>query len=76
MLGLAMHSLADLGDVREDGLLVAFAMHGGRDDGVALSACARELGILRVEGLHYAAEELERIKGEIEPLDVSRLSEK
>ena len=40
VLGLAMHTLADVGDIREDGLLVTFTQNLGRRNRVPLP-CGR-----------------------------------
>lgn len=49
MLVGTLHPLADLGNVGEDGLLVAFTETLWRGDLVALGAGAGEVGVLRVE---------------------------
>lgn len=45
MLGLPVHPLADVGDVGEDSLLVAFTEDLWRRDGVALAGRVEESGV-------------------------------
>lgn len=59
MLGLTVHALANVGDVGEDGTLVALAEELGRGDGVLLLAGgSREGRVGSVEESEEAAEEL------------------
>jgi hypothetical protein len=53
----ALHALADLGEVGEDGLLVAFAHALWGRDLVALCARAGEVGMLRVEEREEAVQQ-------------------
>lgn len=62
VLRLAAHLLANVGDVDEDGALVAFTLHEGRWDGVALLGSARKARMRGVELRVEASKELSRLR--------------
>ena len=60
VLRLSVHTLADFGDVGEDGLLVSFAQHLRWRDGVTLACRIPQRWVCRVQLGVEAIEELRR----------------
>lgn len=62
MLGLPVHTTADIGNVGKDGLFGAFSGNLGRDDGVT-ALLPGELGVVCVEEGEESFEKLRSVSG-------------